>query len=229
MVNGSHSNIWQLQSHGDVLGIIAALDTPDPAIRGRAVMALRMLGDQRAVQPLLLLREQELNPTIQALVEHALRVLAPNQTYQPTLTADDNRRDVLIDKLRNGSLTEAQLAVLELGKMQDHSAVEHLILIFRDTTRPAALRLTVAEVLLQLDSAPASVSLLGALRKPDWQVRRNAAAVLGQIWADWAVEPLIEVMKKDPSMTVRKTAAAALRRINTTRALQALRQTPSQR
>ncbi|MCD4684596.1 MAG: HEAT repeat domain-containing protein, partial [Anaerolineae bacterium] len=76
--------------------------------------------------------------------------------------------------------------------------------------------------LLKLQSAPAVVTLLGALRRDSWQVRRNAAAVLGQIQATWAVEPLAKALD-DAHPVVRRTAAAALRRIGSADAINALR------
>ena len=87
-------------------------------------------------------------------------------------------------------------------------------MLFRNPLVPTKARLAAAEALLKLESAPAVVTLLGALRRDDWQIRRNAAAVLGQLQASWAVEPLIGALN-DAMPIVRKTAAAALRRIGT--------------
>jgi hypothetical protein len=75
--------------------------------------------------------------------------------------------------------------------------------------------------LIKLESAPVEVTLLAALRNPDWRIRRNATAVLGQLHADWAVHPLIAALR-DEQEIVRRTAYAALKRIGTTEALQAI-------
>jgi len=75
--------------------------------------------------------------------------------------------------------------------------------------------------LLKLESAPVEVALLGALRSSEWQVRRNSAAILGQLRAGWAVEPLAKAMF-DGNEIVRKTAYAALKRINTPQAQRAI-------
>ena len=74
---------------------------------------------------------------------------------------------------------------------------------------------------LLLDSAPAIVTLLGALRNPDWQVRRNAAAMLGMVRASWAVVPLVAALD-DPNEIVRRTVETALESINTPEARVAL-------
>jgi HEAT repeat protein len=73
-----------------------------------------------------------------------------------------------------------------------------------------------------MDSAPVEVSLLGALRSDRWRVRRNAAAILGQLAASWAVKPLAALLTGDDNEVVRKTAHAALRRIDTAEARAAL-------
>ena len=85
----------------------------------------------------------------------------------------------------------------------------------------ARVRLAVAEALIKLQSAPAEITLLAALRNERWMIRRNAAAVLGQIQADWAVEPLIQSLR-DPIEAVRRVARAALERIGTAEALAAI-------
>src|SRR5258706_15088257 len=107
-----------------------------------------------------------------------------------------------------------------LGKIGDRRAVESLVTVFRSPLLPSNVRLAAAEALLELESAPAVVTLLGALRRDNWQVRRNAAAVLGQLQAAWATDPLIKALD-DQNVTVRRTAAAALRRINTPEAITA--------
>src|SRR5262249_4219985 len=117
--------------------------------------------------------------------------------------------------LTSPKLDDVITAFEALGSLGDRHAVEPLVMVFRNPLMPSAACLAAAEALLKLESAPAVVTLLGALRRGDnWQVRRNAAAVLGQLQATWATQPLIDALK-DPNVTVRKTAAAALHRINT--------------
>lgn len=215
-------NIWQLQSRGDVEGIIQALETPDPVVRRRAVAALGALGATTAVPKLKILYESEVNHEIRALIASTLKTLESGATASDN--SDARQRDELLRQLHSPKQDEVALAIIGLGKLGDRTVVEHLVILFREASYPPKLRLLAAEALLQLESAPASASLLGALRKNDWQVRRNAAAILGQLKADWAVEPLIDAARHDPHPTVRKTAAAALRHIKTPEALAALQE-----
>ena len=108
-----------------------------------------------------------------------------------------------------------------LGEMQNPRAVTPLIQTFQNPRKPAALRLAAARSLLELDSAPPSVTLLGALRSEKWHLRRNGAAILGRMQADWAVEPLKDALQ-DSNELVARTAQAALKNIDTPEARQAL-------
>lgn len=210
-------NIWQLQARGDIPGIISALESPDPMIRSRAVRALQTLNATEAVPQLQALHSHEHHPQIRALLDEALHTLQQD-------TPADNKRDLLLKKLQSPKADEVYQAINELGDLGDRTVVEPLVILFRDVEQPAKLRLAAAEALLKLESTPASASLLGALRKPDWQVRRNAAGVLGQLKADWAVEPLIKVLWEDPHSAVRQTALAALRHIETPQAQAAVQE-----
>lgn len=212
----SQPNIWQMQAQRNVSGIIQALDDTDPTVRRRAVIALRSLGAAEAVPKLTELREREYNTAFRAQIDTAIRVLSQGRQSEAV------RRTQLLSQLNSLDEDKIIQAINELADLGDLTVIEYLVVIFRNPLQPPQIRLAAAEALLKMDSAPASVALLGALRRPDWQVRRNAAAVLGQLDADWSVEPLIDVVRNDPHPTVRKTAAAALRRIGTPEARRAL-------
>ena len=107
--------------------------------------------------------------------------------------------------------------------MKDKTAVEPLVVLFNDPRTPTRIRLAVAEALLKLEGAPTEVALLAALRSEDWHIRRNSAAILGQIRATWAIEPLARAALRDKRNVVRRTARAALRYIGTPQALKALK------
>lgn len=222
-------NIWQLQSQKNIQGIIQALDTRDPMVRKRAIGALRALRAHEAVSRLRTLYETEFNPEIRQLIQKALEELGGVEE-KPAVPETQNPQEVqkqaLLQRLKGKETNDVIAAITELSNMSDRTVIEQLMAVFRDGKQPPEIRLASAEALLKLNSAPASVALLGALRKDDWQVRRNAAAVLGQLEAEWCVGPLIHMMKNDPNPTVRKVAAAALRRINTRAAQEALSTTP---
>src|SRR5258708_348177 len=142
-----------------------------------------------------------------------------HEMHVETMVKDHDVRG--LTKMLNSYKTEEIVSACEaLGKLGDRIAVEPLVMVFRNPMLPVPARLAAAEALLLLESAPAVVTLLGALRRDNWQVRRNAAAVLGQLQAIWAVDPLITALE-DSNQAVRRTAAAAPRRINTPDALRA--------
>ncbi|MCS6871579.1 MAG: HEAT repeat domain-containing protein [Anaerolineae bacterium] len=213
-------NIWLLQTKRDIDGLIAALRHPDPVIRRGAVAALRALSAWQAVPALQAQLVVENDWQVHAAISAALQYLDHDLHVEIML----KNRDVSgLIKMLNSSRSDDVITACEaLGQLGDRSAVEPLIMIFRNLMQPAKVRLAAAEALLKLKSAPAVVTLLGALRRSEWQVRRNAAAVLGQLKAAWATEPLIQALK-DPSPIVARTAAAALKNIGTSEALQAVK------
>src|SRR5258708_290101 len=142
-----------------------------------------------------------------------------HEMHVETMVKDHDVRG--LTKMLNSYKTEEIVSACEaLGKLGDRMAAEPLVMVFRNPMLPTPARLAAAEALLKLESEPAVVTLLGALRRDNWQVRRNAAAVLGQLQAGWATEALI-VALNDPHQAVQRTAAAALRRISTPEAIRA--------
>jgi HEAT repeat protein len=117
-------------------------------------------------------------------------------------------------------------AAQQLGEIGDQIAVEPLVMLFNDMKSSMQVKLAVAEALLKLEGAPVEVALLAALRHNDWHIRRNGAAILGQLKAEWAVEPLSKALS-DPHTTVRRTARAALQRIGTSEAMEIIRRRSS--
>lgn len=209
-----------MQSHHDVQGLIAALDYPDPEIRGRAAVALRTLEAVQAVPALQKALEDELDAQARKYIHQALGLIG--QGTDVAQLAADQDLEGLIEALQSTQSETVILAVRALGSLGNRLAVEPLVMLFQNPTSPPDVRLAAAEALLDLKSAPAVVTLLGALRRDSWQVRRNAAAVLGQIQAIWAVKPLAEILT-DPHPVVRRAAAAALKRIGTAEAMAVLR------
>lgn len=219
----ARSNIWQLRAQGNVDGIVKALDETDPSVRRRAIIALRDMKATEALPRLKQLGEREFNPELRTLLQEAIDALGKKSDASPVVENND-RRTELLKQLQTGSDGTKITAIRALAQLEDRTVVEPLVVVFRTPSQAPAVRLAAAEALLALDSAPASVSLLGALRKSEWQVRRNAVAVLGQLKADWCVETLADVLRTDPHPMVRKTAAAALRHINTRQARTILKQ-----
>lgn len=215
----ARSSIGQLQARRDIQGLIASLSHTDPDIRKRAAVALRIMDVAQAVPALKLALRTEKDPQTQAVLSAALyNLVQRTDVHQLVQSKDING---LIRVLKSRHPEQVIEAAQALGDLGDRLAVEPLVILFQNASSPPRVRLAAAEALLALKSAPAVVTLLGALRRDSWPVRRNAAAVLGQLQATWAVEPLAHTLH-DPEPIVRRTAAAALRRIGTVEALSAL-------
>ncbi len=203
----------------DWRGLVEALRDEDPDIRALAAFALGVLGEPRTIPPLeqSLLRED--NENAQTHMHAALTHLRKLARHQGTPATDSVNH--LIEKLKSGGTSEIVAAANSLSRLKDKSAVVPLFILFRDTTADHRARFAAAEALMALDSAPAIVTLLGALRSSDWQVRRNAAAMFGMVRAEWAVIPLMAALD-DPNEAVQRTAETALEAINSPEATAAL-------
>lgn len=215
----SYVNVRRLAAHRDIDGLIDALRHSDPIVRKEAASALRQLGAVRAVPALLTALALERHWQVVASLSIALNSL------QQASTPDDlaAQRDIpaLIALLDSPNDADVRAAARLLGELGDRRAVEPLLAAFSRATTPDDVRYVIVEALLALKSAPDVLALAGALRHPDWQVRRRAAAVLGQIEARWAVPGLAAALEDDDPR-VRQVAEAALRRINSPLARQAL-------
>lgn len=214
-------DIWRLQAQSDSKGLIEALKDTDPDYRKRAALALRTLGTPDAMpalrKALIVEQDEEVRFHIGALIE-ALANDTGDLVPPPAELTPVQR---LIEKLKE---TDPQIvidAANQLGEMKDKLAVEPLVVLFNDSNVSIEIRLAVAEALLKLEAAPVEVTLLAALRNSDWHIRRNGAAILGQLKAVWAVDPLAKALR-DPNSIVRKTAFAALKHIGTPEARKAV-------
>lgn len=210
-------DIWRLQAKSDTQGLISALSDDDATIRKRAAAALRALGSTEAIPHLRSLLAVERNPETREAIVSALAVLEPDHETAEIELMDDDRDSLLnhlIATLSDSDPEQVVSAARVLGEMKNKRAAEPLVVIFNDKSQPVYVRLAVAEALLALESAPVEVALLKALRNDKWRVRRNGAAILGQVQATWAVEPLANALR-DENEVVRRTALAALKRLDT--------------
>lgn len=224
------SDIWRLQAQFDIQGLISALKQEDAGMRKRAAAALRAIGAKEAVPSLRVALVNERNPEVRSIIAAALDTLS--DVKEDVLTADIETSEMLakvnnlIVMLDSEDPDQVIDAAQQLGEIGDKIAVEPLVMVFNNMKVSIQVRLAVAEALLKLEGAPVEVALLAALRHNDWHIRRNGAAILGQLKASWAVDPLSRALT-DPHTAVRKTARAALQRIGTTEANEVLRRRPS--
>ena len=214
--------IWRLQSQSDIKGLVAALQDTNLLNRRAAATALRSLGATTAIPSVQDALLQESDPELREVLVTTLESLfAQNNENRPAQPGDNRNIVRLIARLSGTHTEQAIRAAQELGDSREKLTIEALLMTFNNRKMAARVRLAVAEALLKLQSAPAEITLLAALRNERWMIRRNAAAVLGQVQADWAVEPLIQTLR-DPIEAVRRVARAALERIATPEALAAI-------
>ncbi len=231
MTDEFEPDIWRLQTQYDTQGLVSALQNKDVNIRRRAAAALRAIGAYEALPQLEAALEGETDPEARSTMISAMATLKQEKQYREEHPDDffelerppriDPKIQALIDRLNSDNPQTVIKAARLLAKAGDKSAVEPLVLVFNNLETSMQVRLAVAEALLTLESAPVEVALLGALRSENWRVRRNGAAILGQLGAEWAVEPLIRTLS-DEKRSVRRTAYAALKAIGTPAALEAL-------
>jgi hypothetical protein len=207
-------HIWRLQANTDIEGLINALEAEDPVTRRRAAAALRAIGATSALPALRMAISRELDEDTRSLLITVTESLTEESGEDINETRVLTPVDMLAMELASDDLATAVAAAQKLAELGDKTAVVPLILKFNDLSAPISLRLAAAEALLKLKSAPLEVALLANLRHQDWQIRRNGAAILGQLKAEWAIEPLGKALA-DPHPTVRKTALAALKFIGT--------------
>jgi HEAT repeat protein len=230
-VTDNRPNIWRLQATFDINGLVQALQDEDPSIRKRATAALYALGAVDAVPAMRDALDKEVDTEVRASLVTALAHLSSeNATVAKVVTQEVELKPVerMLLQLNSEQPERIIQAARTLGELKDKSAVEPLVLVFRNVGLNGHVRLAAAEALLALESAPAEVTLLGALRNRKWQLRRNAAAILGQLHADWAVVPLGEVLHDEIELVAR-TARAALKRIGTAEAKKILTDGPAEK
>lgn len=224
-----------MQTGGDVTGLMKALDYPDAQVRRRAAAALRVVGATDAIPRLRDVLDTEQNTDARLAITAALEYLEGQVEATDATDTDaqadpdddgpnrplQSRFERLIQHLMGSRPDMSVQAANALAELDDQQAVTPLIQVFRNPKRPPQVRLAAAEALLALDSATPAVTLLGALRSEKWHLRRNGAAILGRMQAEWAVEPLSRALY-DPNELVARTAKAALRKIGTQAAEEAL-------
>lgn len=229
--------IWRLQAHFNTQGLVEALQNDDPGIRKRAAAALRALGVYQSIPQLEAALEVEDDPETRSNIVSALATLRQEKERQESgqpleslhAKHEPTEAEKLIEQLKASRDADEIISIIQqLGTMGDKVAVEPLIILFNNASSPIKIRLEAAEALLKLESAPIEVTLLGALQSDDWQARRNAAAILGQLKATWAIDPLSRALN-DKNNQVRRMSYAALKFIGTREALQALNEVKKKR
>ena len=217
--------------------LIDILRDEDQEVRRKAVVALGIIGDERAIEPLLAAFNDEY-AQIRITAPYSFRNMG-DAAVKPLLTALQSEEDHICQSaadalgwLGNSCAVEPLIALLRdkdeasipysavdaLGRLGDERAVKPLIDILGNTNEFVRGRASYALVLL---GNPAVESLIVALQHENKHVRSYAAGVLGQLDDERAVEPLIDILH-DEDQEVRLEAIAALGTLGDKRAIEPL-------
>ncbi|MFZ4825809.1 MAG: HEAT repeat domain-containing protein [Phototrophicaceae bacterium] len=217
-------NVQRMFTDGDEAGLIDALYHHKPVVRQEAAIALADLGSLSASTILLTLMDNETDIKTRQAYWRALAKLGVELEEEPIEdTVTVSRIDRLVQHLNSGVADASIQAASALAEMNAQSAVPTLLQVFKTDEYPPAVRLAAAKALLTLNQATPEMMLLRGIQYTDWKVRRNSAAVLGALHADWAVEPLGKLLY-DTHESVARTAQNALERIATPEAQQVIQQ-----
>ena len=221
--------------------LIGELHHPDKNVRGKAALSLGKLGDVAMLDTLLMALGSETDLYVREDITWAL-VRIGGEAIEP-----------LIDLLYNTNAAIRHNAAHVLGKIGGQAVVEPLIQVLHDTDAavvtkaafglgqigderaiPALVRLVGHEnrevqtmlinVLERLGTASVQ-PLIEVMTNESWQVREQAADILGQIGDQQALPVLIEALK-DQVWQVRFAAVTALGHIGGARAKAALQTMP---
>lgn len=220
---------WDIQPELDIDGLVRGLSSDNKDIRRRAAAALKSMGSAQALPALKRAYKEEDDAQTRHTIAIAIEMLTHEAQKQGNTPNEmgtrlgESKVQRLLGILQSSDTDEVIEAAQKLGQLGDKGAVGPLVILFNDQKHSIHVRLAVAEALLKLESAPVEVALLANLRHPEWHIRRNGAAILGQLKASWAIQPLARALK-DPHPVVRRTALAALKHIGTPESRKALAQ-----
>lgn len=196
-------NIGRMEKNRDVEGLINALKFKDCNIRKEAAAALKNIGDNQALFPLIEVLEYKdwhdnyaVMSSVRETAAEALGVLGDKRAVEP-----------LINSLNDGDEEVRWKTAWALGNIRDRRAVEPLIYLLYD--KSWVVRRFAASALGKIGDKQAVESLIQALNDEEWHVRKYAADALGKIGDDRAVPSLVETLH-DEDNDVRWKAVVAL-------------------
>jgi HEAT repeat protein len=160
--------------------LIGALEHPDGDVRWKAAIALGEIGDQRAIEPLI----RQLSDTdrfVKSRVAHALGMIGAPAVHP------------LIKTLREGDGNLRWGAAIALGRIKDPLAVEPLIRALAD--KYENVRAEAAASLAEIGK-PAIAPLIWFLEYSEGGMRHEVMNALGELHANDAIEPLVQMLEK---------------------------------
>ena len=200
----SEVNIEYLEEEKDVEGLVKALKDQDYLTRKEAARALKKVGDERAVLPLIeALRYKTWHSdyiVLSAVRENSAEALGK--------IGDPRAIPSLVDSMEGDPDEEVRLkAAWALGEIGDPLAVDALISALEDNNW--SVRRTAANSLGIIGDNTAVPALIHALEDSDWHVRKYAAVALGKMRDERAIPVLLEALD-DEDADVRWKSMLAL-------------------
>ncbi|MDI3550311.1 MAG: hypothetical protein PWQ15_1414 [Methanobacterium sp.] len=200
----SKVNIEYLEEEKDVEGLVKALKDPDYILRKEAARALKRVGDERAVLPLI--------ESLRYKTWHSdyvvLSAVRENSAEALGKIGDPQAIPFLIESMERDPDDEVRLkAAWALGEIGDPSAVDALISALEDNNW--SVRRNAANSLGIIGDKKAAPYLIKALEDNDWHVRKYAAVALGKMQDERAIPVLLETLD-DEDADVRWKAMLAL-------------------
>lgn len=203
---GESQESEELETTGDVMDLLKALEKLDPAIHEPAIEALAELG-VAAIEPLIATFEGE-NLDARRHAGTALGKIG-SAAIEPLLAA-----------LKDESVDLRYNAAEALGQIGDEIAVEPLSIALDD--KDGLVRGSASWALGELGSAGVE-PLISALKNKPAHIRRMVCDDLARTGDKRAVEPLIHTLQHDEDVIARKNAAQALAKLGDERAAEPLR------
>lgn len=201
-------DVAQLELAGDLKGLVRALKYKgDKQPRIEAAQALAVLGDARAIEPL-----------VAALDDLLVRDMAAGALCQ----FGEAAVPALIHALEHPSVSVRLFAAQTLGRIGDARAIHPLLALCKHD-KPQMRKVGVEALSLgRFKTSDVLATLIDALRDVDAAVRETAVNALGELRDPKSVLPLIEILHGSEQV-LKAAATRALGAIGDARAVEALK------
>lgn len=201
----------EISAVGDDL--LKALRDDSAEVRMRAAASLAVIGDQRAMDPLMHILVHDPDPDTRQKASDAIAVLSAPRPTKPSI-------DLALAKLKSPDPFTRLAGAQEIGKARDKAAVGPLLALLK-TERDVDVRREGVIALASLGDEIAVPTLIEIARDDTLQVRQYAIAALATLNDERAVAPLT-AMTRDAEPSIRKYALRALGFLRRDRVLAAM-------
>ena len=196
--------------------LIAALKDESVVVRSKAAASLGLVADRSAVEPLInALTDENEWVTVRANAATALQKIKDERAVEPLIDALDSD----ITAIRGNS-------VVALGPLKDKRATMPLIQkILENEAEDDTIRANAIASLGSIGDLRAVDALMAALNSDNITIRKNSATALGDLAADVAVAPLMEIVgDMNQPVFLRTNAAQSLGKIEDKRSIPLLQE-----